>query len=128
MYIVFTPAFFESCLFLCSFWLFFFVCSHFFGPVIEKSINQHFTGAETLTFLILELEKFWRQFWKSQIKRRQATYVVFTIFTVFGGSRRAVNGGKMLTGPKCIWGQNRNFLNIRARKILKTVLEISDQT
>ena len=74
MYIVFTPAFFESWLFLCSFCLFSFflsafVCSHFFGPVIEK-INQ----------------------------------------STFHQSR------------------NSNFLNIRARKILKTVLEISQFT
>ena len=70
LYIVFTPAF--SNLEYFSVWSFFFsvfVCSHFFGPVIEK-INQ----------------------------------------STFHQSR------------------NSNFLNIRARKILKTVLEISDQT
>ena len=75
MYIVFTPAFFESWLFLCLFFLsaclFFFLslCVRtFWDPWLKKSINQLFTR-----------------------------------------------------------GQNCNFLNIRARKILKTVLEILDE-
>ena len=108
LYIVFTPAFFESWIFLCLFFLsaflsfflpFFFVCSHFFGPVIEKSINQLFTGAGTLTSLILELEKFWRQFWKSQIKRSKSAYVFFTISTVLAGLAVFWRASP-LTGPK----------------------------
>ena len=96
LYIVFASAFLNLEYFsvwsLClSFCLSLFVClcvRTFLDPWLKKSINQLFTGAGTLTFLILELEKFWRQFWKSQIKRRQSIYVVFMIFTIFCGSRR----------------------------------------
>ena len=61
--ILIISLFFLSFFFL-SFFLPLCVCT-FLDPWLKKSINQLFTGAGTLTSLILELEKFWRQFWKS---------------------------------------------------------------
>ena len=74
LYIVFPLHFSNLDYFsVCSFYLsaflsafLFFVCFRtFLDPWLKKSINQLFTGAGTLNSLILELEKFWRKFWKS---------------------------------------------------------------